>query len=543
MPGSVQAPLRAFGRPLARGWARAEDRRPRLGAEAGALVLLAVWSLVPLAILFGRVGDGVGLGTGGRVFTGVDGPGISDQLQYMAWIRDAGENVLFSNRFDLAADPHLFLHPMFVLSGLVWQLGAGVQLAFLLWKPVAVAVLFLGFRAYVRRLLGPDRRLQLATLLLALFFFTPAAWLFDWAGLGDEDLHFGLLVMAVEMFPGAYVWGLWPLAVSVGLMPVFLLCFERALEPSAPGRRSAGWYAGAGAAVGLVVSWAHPWQGLTLLVIAAGVIAWSGLWRRWLLLVPLAATVAPIAYYYALTHTDSAWAFVGHPGANPHFGAWLFLALLPPLLLAALGMPGRDLDLQERALRLWPPATLVVYFALESSWIYHAFSGISLPVAILAVRGWTRLRAPAWLGVAGVAALTLPGMAFYVQNLRRTAPDHFIDRGEGDALEYLERSPRKGGVLTSDDLGRVVPALSGRQTWVGHFTWTPDHELRVGQADRLVDGRLAPDQAQAFVRETGAAFVLSGCDRSDLAPALGSLVATTRRFGCARLYEVRGPAG
>jgi hypothetical protein len=537
VPAPVQAPsptresppVPSSGRP----W------RWSAGTSAGILAVLALWSLVPLTLLFVAVSEGLSFGTEGRVFTGVDGPGISDQLQYMSWVRDAGENVVFSNRFDLGSDPHLFFHPMFALSGLLWKLGASVQLSFLVWKPVAVLVLFIGFSAYVRRLVDADPWLRGATLFLALFLFTPAAWLFDWAGIGGEGTQFSLLVMAVEMFPGAFVWGLWPLAVSVGLMPVFLLCLERIVVPAErrPGR-SAAWYAAGAAAAGLVVAWAHPWQGLILLVITGALIAWGGLWRRALLAVPVAATAAPIAYYYVLTRTDSAWAAVAELGGHPHLGSWFFLALVPPLLLAAVGVPGRDLDLQERALRLWPLAALLVYFALDTSWIYHAFGGLSLPLAILAVRGWRRLGAPRAVLIGAVAALTLPGMVFYVQEFRRSASDHFIERGEAAAIEHVDRSPRGGGVLTSYDLGRHVPALSGRNTWVGHFTWTPEYGVRLSRTEQLFSGRMEPAQAQGFVRSTRAAFLLSGCERPDLRPVLGPLVASSRSFGCARLYEI-----
>src|SRR5690242_5970703 len=127
MPDAVQAPSPALSRPRPpalrriRGWT--------IGPEGAVLALLALWSVIPLAILFGHVGGGLGIGSGGRVFTGVDGPDIGDQLFYMAWIREAGDHVLVSNQFDLRPDPRLFLHPMFLLSGLAWKLGASLQLS------------------------------------------------------------------------------------------------------------------------------------------------------------------------------------------------------------------------------------------------------------------------------------------------------------------------------------------------------------------------------------------------------------------------------
>ena len=43
---------------------------------------------------------------------------------------------------------------MYAISGLLWRLGLSIQLAYLVWAPVALLVLFLGSAAYVRRFLA-----------------------------------------------------------------------------------------------------------------------------------------------------------------------------------------------------------------------------------------------------------------------------------------------------------------------------------------------------------------------------------------------------
>src|SRR5881227_3320669 len=47
----------------------------------------------------------------GRVWTGTDGVYIVDQMQYLAWIRDASHHVLSSNLFVLRATPHDYFQP------------------------------------------------------------------------------------------------------------------------------------------------------------------------------------------------------------------------------------------------------------------------------------------------------------------------------------------------------------------------------------------------------------------------------------------------
>jgi len=504
------------------------------GAEAAMLAVFALWSLVPLGIIFLERDRGA--------FNGSDGLQVADHLQYLAWVRDAGENVLFANRFDVVADPHLFLHPTSAISGLAWALGASVQAANLIWKPVAVLIVFCGFAAYLRRRLGHDRAAFAGGLALALFFVTPVAPMFDWLGIGDETLEFGNLLMALEMFPGGYVWGGYAGAISAGLVPVFLVCFEALLEPARrrPGR-SATWYSiGAGLA-GLLATWLHPWQGLTLLLILAGLLAWERLDRRVLRasLGPAALTAAPLAYYFVLSHTDSSWARVSQPNDFPHFGWWLLLGLAP-FALAAPGLRSPRGDVGEKMLLLWVPAALVLYLGLGQSWFYHAFIGLSLPLAIFALRGARRMRVPTPAVAVVIAFLTIPGMIFAVQQFTDGIDDHFFRAGEREALAYLDRVDRPGPVLSPLELGQAVPGYTGRNTYVGHYTWTPDHDARVDRARALFAGELSLEEARSLVRESRAAFLLADCEATaDLRAVLGSSVASVRRFGCATVYELR----
>ena len=451
--------------------------------------------------------------------------------------------MLFANRFDVAQDPHLFFHPGFALSGLAWRLGVSLQVAALLWKPITLVALFLGFAAYVRRLLPrSDRTGQAAALVLALFFVTPATPLLDWLGLGSGTLQYGTQVIGLEMFPAGYLWGGFPGVLSVAAMPLFLLGVERILEPSRRARgRSPRWYALWTGVAGLVASWFHPWQGMTLLVIVAGLVAWDRFDRRYLALsVPVLLTIAPLLYLFALSHTDSSWATASafHPNYR-HFGLWLVLGLAPAVL-ALPGFRGSNLDVQERALRLWPAAAILVYFGLRQSWFYHAFVGASLPLAILAVRGWPRLAMPRAIAVATILAVTVPGMAWTVQQLEKGKADHFFTDDESDALAYLERSPRPGAVMAPLWLGQAVPAFADRNTWLGHYTWTPDYGTRLQQAEALFGGQMSAPQARKLVRNAGVAFVATDCrDQANLTMLLGPLVAHVRHFGCATVYDMR----
>src|SRR4051812_29607371 len=83
--------------------------RIRREPETWLLAALVIWALVPFGLLIGPHG----------VFNGSGGLQVADHMQHMAFIRDAGEHGLISSRFGLAPDPHIFLHPLFLASGLL----------------------------------------------------------------------------------------------------------------------------------------------------------------------------------------------------------------------------------------------------------------------------------------------------------------------------------------------------------------------------------------------------------------------------------------
>ena len=492
-----------------------------------------MWTLVPALTLLGR----------GGVFNGGYGLDVPDLMQYMAFIRDSGQHVLSSNLFDTRPDPHLFLDPVFAISGLAWKLGASIQFALLMWVPVAAAGLAVGFTAYARRLLGPDRAAVALGLGLAFFYLPPAMALADWLN-WSSTLRFGTRVVGLEMFAGGYAWAGGP-ALALAAMPLFLLATERLLEPSrrAPGR-SATWYAAWAGIAGLFTTWVHPWQGITLLVILAALAAWGRLRRRYQpLVVPAILTAAPLGYYLALSRTHSSWMMASHPNDFAHFGWWLWLGLAT-VVLALPGFAVSRPDLQERMLLLWPPAAFVVYLSLDRTWFYHALAGLSLPLAILAVRGWRRLALSRALAAGAVLAVTVPGTVWTVQQVIKARAQQFFATGEARALGYLDATRQRGSVLASAmPLGQAVPAFTGRHTFVGHYYWTPDYAQRAAETDALFAGRLSQARAVGLVRVSRARFLVSDCKHSgvDLRRMLGSMVVSSRRFGCAAVYEVRPP--
>lgn len=498
-------------------------------AVMSAFVLLAMWVLgADLYEVLGGAGP-YAVHAGGATWTGTDGLFTTDQLQYLAWIRDASHHFLASNLFVLRPTPHDYLQPMVTISAGLVALGMAPWLALLLWKPVALAVVLVGVRAFVHRTVTGvgARRAALAVALFA-----------------------GTNRMFIDLWLPVWSWGYPYALVALGAALMAFVRYERAC--------AAGRLPVAAALLAALAGWLHPWQGEVLIVtlIAAEALMWP-LGRRPQLR-PLALVVAvaalPLAYYSLLHHIDPSWrmaAIVDDSGLPlSHVASWLWPLAIPALLAYRL----RPRHLSDAVVRIWPFAALTCYLVNLhgfGSSPFHAFLGITVPLAICAAQGvqairWPRGAVRVVLAVLTVAAITVP---VTIHNLSHTA--HFALPGSGqanfmaedevDALQYIADQTAPGSVLADDHLGVAVPAFTGRHTYIGDLYWS---QPNFRQKERLVEYLqmrwLTPRAARAFVLGTGARYVIEDCwAHSNLSRLLGPIVRSSQRFGCAWVYTIR----
>jgi hypothetical protein len=111
---------------------------------------------------------------------------------------------------------------------------------------------------------------------------------------------------------------------------------------------------------------------------------------------------------------------------------------------------------------------------------------------------------------------------------------------EDAALAYLAREHRDGGVLTRFYLGTIVPAVTGRHTFVGNCYWSEPHcSHLVNITSELFAAQLRPPDARRFVHTSGARFVLADRQSRDLTATLAPITSAVHRFGCASVYVIR----
>ena len=535
------------------------QRGPRVSpVEMMLLAGLTAWALFPLVLLLVHAGQVNARFTGADGLIGADGVLGADQLQYLAWARDASTHSgLASDLFSFSQGGRVYLQPMFAITGALYRLGLSLPLAYLLWKPVGILALGLAAVAWARRFFGDQLSARAAVVTISLFLCTPLAALYSWTQWGSGSFRFSLYLLGDELLAADKLWGYVPSALGLALVPVALLATERALNPE---RTSAGVGLRArrrtvargplliAALAALMASWLHPWQGIALGIIYVGLAVLRRL-RNWAALaIPAVGAGLPLLYYYLLSHDDSAWQLASHYEVISRLPAIVLLAGFGPLaLVGAFGVRRPDGELIEQALLLWIGGSVITYFA-NNAFAPHALQGLSLPLAVLAVRGWQRLRLPAVLGVAAVALITIPGLVYNARKFARTANStklvqYYLPQSDAQALDWVAGHAPAGGVLAPTPFAAVVPSQTGRPVWAGHGYWSRDYPVQAHQANRLFGGHMPEAAARAFVASTGATVLVSDCrHQADLSRKLGSAVRAVHQFGCARVY-VMGTAG
>jgi hypothetical protein len=527
-PPIVPAPVRR-----SRGRLVAARRRRLDWFEVGLLAVFAVISLWVVGLDLWQVVEH------GRVWTGTDGVYLVDQMQYLAWIRSASHHFLISNLFVLRGTPADYFMPAVAISGGLTALGMAPWLSLLLWKPVAVLATFFAVRAYAHHSLRGiwERRIVLT---FGLFF-------------GSVTIIYGTVGTLGDLFPPFLSWGYTFGLLALAVMVFALIAYDRARTDR---MGAVSWGPGL---LGALASLLHPWQGelLILILIGAELTAWCYERRRPALRLPvmtLVLTGLPLLYYLVLGHADLSWKLARVASKHSFSIFTILLAVLPLLLPALIACRGRPASFLGAVSRVWPVGALAIYVVSASSVSatpLHAFEGITLPLAVLAIEGIRRLgfaRLPGHRVIAGlaVAAATIPGIVYQMHSSKQLAAPspgnaNFITRDERSALRYLAKDPIRGGVLTRFYLGTVVPAETGRRTFIGTCLWSqPNCTAKAQIAQMVLDGTLPAATARWFIQLTGARFLLADCEaRPDLDEVLAPLAESSEHFGCAAVYTLK----
>lgn len=397
-------------------------RYPEPAAIAAIGLVFALWSIAPLVYLLARAAHD------GTSITGADSAlAPADQLRYFGWIVNASRHFLAANPAPRVPGPRVYLNPVIVLSGALHRLGVGAATSYLLWLPAATVTLVLGYWALIRRALA-DRGAQVAALVLALFYLSPLSPLLDWGQIIDRVRADHLIRVSGHTAAYWQTWGHLVAALGLGLAGLFAAGLVRLADNGEEARPQ---LVAAVAVTGLLAAWLYPWVGIALLAVVAACAVRR--WRPDLCVILAIALAVPLAYYAALALTRPEWGLSGIRTVFAASPAWAVAATVLPLAVPAglaVGPRSRNRS-TDGALVWWLAGAVVGFILLSSKTRLGMIDAAVLPAAILAVRGWRRLRLPRWAGIVALALMTLPGMAY--------AASTFHDDVNSRATTYFAR--------------------------------------------------------------------------------------------------------
>jgi hypothetical protein len=515
-------PVTAAERRWARGWALAV-------MALASLPYLLLWAITPP----------------GRVFWGfVNNP--DDHCVYLSWMRQAEQGHFFLQNL-FTGDPH----PGRQINFFFWLLGLLGRITHL---PLALIyhLARFGFGALLLVLaydlaafLTDDRASRRAA-----FGFTALSSGLGWLFWPPADAPYPFVYPIDTWQPEAVTFlSLYANALFCAAMAAMVGLFLCLLHAQRTGKR--GYVIGAGL-LGFLLGNFHSYD----------VIGVAAVWAVYLLATGLAARRVPVPelrqaalagliglpsvlYQYYLLHADpvfQARAAVPTPSPAPQYYLLGYGLLVP---LAAVG--GWRLlrsDGGQRPAAFFPIVWTVVGLAvayLPTAFQRKLAEGLHLPVALLAALGavWLGARLAgrtkqAWMLPALLLLLTIPSNVRFVArdwnhaiNLNRGSTGLHLVFWPKQELEAMRRLhdwvPAPALIQAVPWPSCLIPAMSGRRVWAGHWGETPDFGHKAGAVLHFFDPNTSSDWRRQFLATTGITHIFlgegdfDGVDRSEAA--------------------------
>jgi hypothetical protein len=227
----------------------------------------------------------------------------------------------------------------------------------------------------------------------------------------------------------------------------------------------------------------------------------------------------PLLYQYWAILSDpllSGWNLQNVTPAPPLWDLVLSLSPALPLAIFTIGKSWKAGALKEIRLPVvWLIAGLVLIFVPFN--LQRRFMlGIYVPVAILAVSALAHLEGKrslrTWTALLVVSVLTnIIILAAGIFGATAQDPAIYLTRGEYEALEWIAAETNEDAIiLSSPEMGRFIPAYTGRRVVYGHPFETVDAEEQERIVRAFYAGAENENQMAANMQSIGVDYVFVG---------------------------------
>lgn len=450
------------------------------------IIIVAATILASLPYVFGYFISPPGLHFMGLTYN------IDDACVYLSWMRQAADgHLLIRNQFAVEPQKSLQFNILFLILGWLARLSHLPLIAIYHFARVVFGILLLWLIYRFSQLFFENEEPRIAVLILAAFS-SGVGWMFGHSS--ARSLPVDLWQPEAITFLSLYLNPLFLCAQA--LMLGTLMLMMRCRETRRP--RDAA-YAGI---CMLLLANIHTYDVVTVVVVwTAFLVVDFALQRRLdYRLVSLSAlagmiSIPALLYQWYLLRSEEVFRLrVGTPALSPPL--WQYLAGFGMIiLLALLAVPQA---IRRKNTHLLPLVWIIVGFALP----YVPFSqqrklimGVHIPLVILTAWAIVSLskkvnRAVVPIAVL-VAILAVPSnllflrrdMDWLVRNQTATQMHRpYLSDSELAGLQWLQLHSTPGdSVMAFPDIAVFVPALTGAETYAGHWSETPHFAQKLGE--------------------------------------------------------------
>lgn len=530
-----------------------------------------VWVIV-LAVIIANLPSALGFlaAPADTTYTGIDSTAPGDVNVYLSYLEQARQgNLLFRDLFTGEAQRATIGNPFWLGLGLIGSvLNLPPVATYFLARIVLGALLLLLIYALAAKFFSDLRRRRIAWLLAvfgsgigawaAPFIDTwfrhnvpGPAWPMDlWVSEGFTflSLHHSPHFLAATILILLSVWWMMRAVEDRGLKPVLYLGL---------------------AMLGLFSF--HPFHvvSLGLVTIAFLVVTWLVRRREILRQVgryAMAWLIASPAIAY------QAWLILRDPLAAGRAAQNILLTTWPGITVLSYGfllvgaVVGAVLLLRQATLRV---QLLVAWAIAHGAAIYFPVffnrrltQGLNIALALLAAvavaallgrleRTARKATGLVWLSVSGLFLfgmstlwVTAQDLSYILSSGRRAPHYFFLDRGYNELFQWLRvNGDDKTVVLSAPISGNFIPGRSGRRVVIGHNVETVDFEAKRREVVRFYSGQESAAWRTAFLRRSGATYVVFGPWESQIGSFAGdndpNMILVFSRDSV-RLYRVVG---
>jgi hypothetical protein len=426
------------------------------------LYLIAAFVLVTgLPYIVAYISAGENFVFGGFLLNPIDGNSYLAKM-YLGWSGDWQ----FTLPFTAEKGDGSFLYLFYLFLGHVSRwIGVPLIVVFHIARSAGAAYLFFMLLSFSNRIFINNEDDRIKAVLLA-GFGSGVGWLAIPAG------HFTSDFWVAEAYPFLSAYATPHFAVGLGL--VLNLLIISMLPPSKKSILSLF-------ILSFLLAVIQPFGVVVAGLVIGMTIFWNG-WRarKWDWQIPVPVLVGgglPLLYQYWIIMTDPQLSLWNAQNLTPAPAWWDLLLSMSPAILLALFVVIKKIrgeDLQEkRLLILWLAASLVLIF-FPFNLQRRFMLGMYVPIAFLAVWALSSLHKPRlgrlWPLLFGLSILTnVIILSAGIFGTTAKDPALYLTKGEYKALLWIQaETPQEAVILASPEMGRFIPAHTGRRVLYGH---------------------------------------------------------------------------